>query len=212
MFLQAVALILGLAAGPIQAEMPPPPADGVARPVPPVTEDELVLGDIDAPVTIIAYTSLVCRNCAAWHEEVLPRIIETEIATGRARLVYRQLPTDPRAISEVATGIVQCAVRENRMNVAGALFDAQQTMIDGGPVMDWYLAGIEASGRNRTEIEACLADPATIPALRAVRASGIAAGVTTMPEFFVNGSLVASGALDHLQRATEAAISESPTL
>ena len=49
MFLQAVALILGLAAGPIQAEMPPPPADGVARPVPPVTEDELVLGDIDAP-------------------------------------------------------------------------------------------------------------------------------------------------------------------
>ena len=35
---------------------------------------EMAIGDKDAPVTMVEYSSLGCSHCAAFHKDTLPRI------------------------------------------------------------------------------------------------------------------------------------------
>ena len=64
-----------------------------------VGEDEHVLGDPDAPITIIEYSSLTCPHCASFHNDTLPKLKEEWIETGKAKLVYRHYPLDRLALA-----------------------------------------------------------------------------------------------------------------
>ena len=77
----------------------------------------------------------------------------------------------------------------------------QAAIIDGAPLADWYAAGVAASGRTQAEIDACLADPATLNGIRAEIAGATAAGVQGTPSFFVNGRAVSDTSLDGLSAA-----------
>ena len=68
---------------------------------------EQVLGDPDAPVTMIEYASLTCPHCAQFHTDVLPELKERYIATGKVRLIYRDFPLDERAL--MAAALAHCA-------------------------------------------------------------------------------------------------------
>jgi len=209
MSLHSVLLTALLAFAPAQ-DVPPPetsPAAVAATSVPEVTPDELILGPIDAPVTLIAYISAICPNCAKWHAEVLPRIIENQIATGRIRLVLRQAPTRPAIVSEPAAGIVYCASSDKRVDVIAALFENLPAMEeDRLSVLDWHLVGVASSGRTREEMDTCLADTATLLAVRSVADGAIAGGALSVPAFFVNGTLVSDDSVDGLEAAIEAAM------
>ncbi|MBK1669948.1 hypothetical protein CKO28_18090 [Rhodovibrio sodomensis] len=64
-----------------------------------VGENEHVLGDPDAPITIIEYSSLTCPHCASFHNNTLPKLKEQWIETGKAKLVYRHYPLDRLALA-----------------------------------------------------------------------------------------------------------------
>lgn len=49
------------------------------------------LGNPNAPVTILEFSDFLCTACAFHVEETEPQIIETYVASGRARIVYRHL-------------------------------------------------------------------------------------------------------------------------
>ena len=49
-----------------------------------IKKDDLVLGDINSPITIIEYASLSCSHCSNFHKNTLPQIIEEYINTGKA--------------------------------------------------------------------------------------------------------------------------------
>lgn len=211
MLINVFGLMAALAFAPVQDLAPvveaPSAADVVLSPIPEVTDDELVLGEADAPVTIVQYTSMDCLGCAAWHSDVLPEVIGRQIASGRARYVMRQFPTNPVQVSSIAAGIIRCSVKERQMNVAGALFQNLPALrSDEMWDLDWYLTGIAVSGRTREEIEACLTDPATLTSVRAVTQGALAAGVASVPAFFVNGTLMSDGSAESLNTAVEAAL------
>ena len=48
-----------------------------------------VMGDRNAPITMIEYASLTCPHCAAFNSMVLPDIEKKWIATGKVKLIYR---------------------------------------------------------------------------------------------------------------------------
>src|SRR3990170_8669679 len=68
----------------------------------PLFDDDRILGDAAAPVTILEYSSLTCPHCAAFHRETLPRVKTEWIDSGRARLVYRHYPLDQVALRAAA--------------------------------------------------------------------------------------------------------------
>ena len=47
-----------------------------------VTEDDFVVGDKNAPVTIIEYASLSCSHCANFHNNTLEDLIKEYVDTG----------------------------------------------------------------------------------------------------------------------------------
>lgn len=188
----------------------PPPAP---QPIPEIMDNELILGEADAPATLVVYSSLVCTQCAAWHIEGLPRVIAAQIAEGELRLVTRFVPTEPDQLSAVASGIVRCAVKDNQMNVAGALFENLPALFDGTmDAMNWQLAGVAASGRTREEIVACLQAPETMQAVRDDSEAAAAAGLVGVPTFFLNGEVMTIVTAESIAAATAAALPTPETV
>lgn len=62
------------------------------------TARDRVLGDADAPVSIIEYSSLTCPHCASFHAGPLKDLKAQYIAPGKLKLVYRDFPTDGLAL------------------------------------------------------------------------------------------------------------------
>ena len=195
--IRSLLLMLALVAAPLSASAQ------TASGLPAVSAADRVLGRADAPVTVIEYASFVCNHCAHWHTTVLPSFKARFIDTGQVRLVYRNLPTPPAQVAARAAGIARCAVPARFFDVASSFMTGQQAIIDGAPLADWYAAGVAASGRTQAQIDACLADPATLNGIRAEVAGASAAGVQGTPSFFVNGRAVADTSLAGLSAAIQ---------
>ena len=195
--IRSLLLMLALVAAPLSASAQ------TASGLPAVSATDRVLGRADAPVTVIEYASFVCNQCANWHTTVLPSFKARFIDTGQVRLVYRNLPTPPAQVAARAAGIARCAVPARFFDVASSFMTGQQAIIDGAPLADWYAAGVAASGRTEAQIDACLADPATLNGIRAEVAGASAAGVQGTPSFFVNGRAVADTSLAGLSAAIQ---------
>ena len=193
--LRRLFLVLALVAAPLSASAQ------TASGLPAVSASDRMLGRADAPVTVIEYASFVCSHCAAWHTTVLPSFKTRFIDTGQVKLVYRNLPTNPGQVAARAAGIARCAVPARFFDVASSFMTGQAAIIDGAPLANWYAAGVAVSGRTPAQIDACLADPATLTGIRAEIAGATAAGVQGTPSFFVNGRAVADTSLDGLSAA-----------
>lgn len=169
----------------------------------PVTSADRILGRVDAPVTVVEYGSFTCSHCGDWHEAVYPGFKARFVDTGQARFVFRDLPTPPVQVAAQAAAIARCAAPERFFDVADALFEGQAALFDGAPVANWFASGIAVSGHSEAQIEACLADPATLNSLRAGIEAANAAGVNSTPTFFVNGRRVDDNSLEGLSAAIQ---------
>ena len=67
---------------------------------------EMSIGKKDALVTILAFESLTCPHCAAFHAGAYKQLRKVYIDTGKVRIVYRDFPLDSRAF--LATKVARC--------------------------------------------------------------------------------------------------------
>ena len=172
------------------------------QPVPRVTAADHVLGNPDAPVTVVEYGSMVCPHCAEWQIANFYAFKARFIDTGQVRFVFRDMLTEPAEQAATAAAIARCGAPERYFDVLHVLFRWQATARNFGPVSEWYDRGIAASGRPEDQVRACVNDPATLSAIHAAMEGGIAAGVRRTPTFFVNGVI----AEDHSTAGLAAAI------
>ncbi|MBB4798634.1 protein-disulfide isomerase [Brevundimonas bullata] len=179
------------------------PAPAAAAPVPAVTAADRVLGRADAPVTVIEYASFTCSHCADWTNDVLPTFKARYIDTGKVRLVFRDLPTQPAQVAATAAAIGRCAAPGKFFEVAQHFMAGQAAAFASGDARDWYMGAIAVSGRTQPQIEACLADPATQQTMQRDVEGAIAAGVEGTPSFFVNGKRVADHSIETLSAAID---------
>lgn len=171
--------------------------------VPAVTAADRVLGRADAPVTVIEYASFTCTHCAHWTNDVLPTFKARYIDTGKVKLVFRDLPTQPTQVAATAAAIGRCAAPGKFFDVAHYLMAGQAAAFASGDARDWYLGAIGVSGRTQAQIEACVTDPATGQALQHDVEAAVAAGVNSTPTFFVNGQRAADHSIEALSAAID---------
>ncbi len=57
-----------------------------------ITDKDFVIGNENAPITIIEYASMSCSHCANFHTNTLPNIKKEYIDTGKVRMVFRDYP------------------------------------------------------------------------------------------------------------------------
>ncbi len=67
-----------------------------------------VLGDPDAPITIVAFEDFLCSHCQRY-KSTIDQLISEYVATGRARFEYRFTPVVHPSYSKIAAQLTECA-------------------------------------------------------------------------------------------------------
>jgi protein-disulfide isomerase len=151
-----------------------------------LTKEDHILGNPDAPITIIEYASLTCPHCAHFADDVLPELKKKWIDTGKVKLVLRDYPLDEPALR--AAMIARCAPRDRYYAYIDTFFAQQQRWVTN----DWRdalarLAMLGGMGKN--EFDKCLNDAALenkIVEERLIASKEL--DVNSTPTFFINGT------------------------
>ena len=198
------ATVMAVAPAAVAADTPSATATtATVAAVPAVTAADRVLGRADAPVTVIEYASFTCTHSAHWTNDVLPTFKARYIDTGKVRLVFRDMPTQPTQVAATAAAIGRCAAPGKFFDVAHYFMAGQAAAFASGDARDWYMGAIGVSGRTQPQMEACLSDPATGQALQHDVEAAVAAGVSGTPTFFVNGHRAADQSIETLSAAID---------
>ncbi|WP_033068118.1 thioredoxin domain-containing protein [Thalassospira australica] len=151
---------------------------------------EHVLGDANAPVTMIEYASLTCPHCASFHNEVLPEIKEKLIDTGKLKLIYRDYPLDGIALR--AAAIAQCAGEGRYFGVLGMLFKSQMTWARAQDPIASIKEVVRFGGMTSDAVDACIADQELIDGIVTSRMTGEQEfNVSSTPSFVLDGDTIA---------------------
>jgi protein-disulfide isomerase len=163
---------------------------------------ELVLGSVDAPITVVEYASMTCGHCAAFHTKVFDALKEKYIDTGKVRFVMREFPLDNLAAA--ASMLARCAGEGKTFPLISVLFAKQDewAFVRGDPKPE-LLKIAKQAGFTQESFEKCLTDQKLLDDISAIRARGADTfGVSATPTFFINGKKMNAGAtLDEFDKA-----------
>jgi len=184
----------GLAACSADVEAPFKPAS-----ITPFLE-EAVLGDPAAPVEIIEYASTTCGGCYQLHTTIMPELKTTYIDTGKAKLLYRVLPTSPAPVSAAGAAIARCAGKDKFHDVIADLYASQPDILSAAQSGDVQAELVKVGvrhGLSPDEVRTCVEDP-TVRAYTLKIASEAPAFVQGTPSLIVNGDYVENNSRDEI--------------
>ncbi|OKO82607.1 protein-disulfide isomerase [Bradyrhizobium sp. NAS80.1] len=157
----------------------------------PVSLPDMALGPKDAPVTITEYASMTCPHCAAFSEQVFPKIKSEYIDTGKIRYVFREFPLDIKAAA--GSMLSRCIANGDAAKyfaVTDMLFRQQNDWVLKNTTETLTRIGKQA-GLTQQQVEACLKDQALLDKIAADQkyASDVLK-VDSTPTFFINGEKI----------------------
>lgn len=161
-----------------------------------VSEDDVVLGQPNAPVTLIEYASSTCPHCAEFHEAVFDQLKENYIDTGKLRYVFREFPTAPAPVAVAGFQLARCggATPEQYFTRLGEIFRQQQAMFATGTMEGVRQKLIEiggAAGLSQEQVVQCISDEAGAERVRRIVEAGDRDfQVSATPTFILNGRKV----------------------
>ncbi|MBI2024709.1 MAG: thioredoxin domain-containing protein [Candidatus Harrisonbacteria bacterium] len=162
-------------------------------------DDDVILGDPNAPVTIVEFGDYQCPFCARFFAQTEPQIREEYIKTGKAKMVYRDFAfLGPESLA--AANASQCAAEQGKFwAYHDRLFETE--LADGrehnGNLNATLFKSLAAElGLDQTKFNSCLASEKYKDEIQKDYDDGIAAGVRGTPHTFINGKPI-SGALSY---------------
>jgi protein-disulfide isomerase len=96
-----------------------------------INANDIVLGDKNAPLTIVEYASLSCQHCSVFYSDGFPKLKEEYIATGKVKFIYRDYPLNQPALTAAMLALCQVkdkvADAEKYHNFIKVLFKTQES-------------------------------------------------------------------------------------
>ncbi|MCV0425966.1 MAG: thioredoxin domain-containing protein [Roseibium sp.] len=152
-----------------------------------------VLGDENAPVTIVEYASMTCGHCANFHKSTWPALKKDYVETGKVRFIFREFPLDP--VAAAAFMLARCAPADKYFEIVDIMFEQQRNWAFTDNPYQSLLDFSKQIGFTQESFEECLTNQGLLDAVNAVKDRGVGEfGVNSTPTFFINGEKV-SGAL-----------------
>ena len=183
-FLAVFGLLLA-GAYPAAAQAPKPTAADADRALA-VMKDDRILGKPDAPITIVEYGSLSCPHCAHFAVDVLPKLKEKWIDSGKVKLIFRDFPLDEPALR--AEMVARCVAPERYYPLIETLFETQEKWV---LAKDWQAALARIAllaGVGKKTFDPCISDKRLEDQVAQSRlTASTQLGVNATPTFFVNG-------------------------
>jgi protein-disulfide isomerase len=170
---------------PAAADSTPSPA--AAASLLAIGKNDRILGNPNAPITIVEYASLTCPHCAHFADEILPQIKKEWIDTGKAKLVLRDFPLDGEALK--AAMIARCAPPDRFYAFIDTFFADQDKWVEATDFQAALGRLAELGGMSKTAVDACLKNTSLENRILQGRlTAGKQLGVDATPTFFINGT------------------------
>ncbi len=95
-------------------------------------------GNTDAPITIIEFSDFECPFCNRFYTDTLPSIQSDWIATGKAKLMYRQYPLGFHPQAMPAARASECAADQGKFwEYHNTIFTNQASLATPGIFSQW---------------------------------------------------------------------------
>ena len=175
---------------PTQAIAPQPTEDTSPKQV--SVDDDPVLGDKNAPVTLIEFSDYECPFCKRHYDQVYGQIKKDYIDTGKVKLVYRDFPLsfhDPMATKEAVAA--NCAREQGGDSTYFKFHDEifKRTTSNGNGLSDDKVKTIASDlGLDTTSFNSCYDAQKLKDEVTKDIADGSAGGVSGTPGFFIGKS------------------------
>ncbi|SMX46381.1 DsbA family protein [Actibacterium lipolyticum] len=169
---------------------------------------DMVLGDADAPVTVIEYASFTCPHCATFHDNVMPKLKSEYIDTGKVKFVYREVYFDRPGLW--AAMVARCGGDVRYFGISDMLFDKQREWIGdgepGGIAQNLRKIG-KSAGLTDADLDACFADGDKAQAMISHYEDVMKEyDITGTPSIVVNGTLHGNMSYEDLSEIIDAAL------
>ena len=176
-------IFLGLMA-PLSADTPKvsaqPPKSYEVEPLP-----DISIGNPEAIIKVIEYSSLTCHHCAQFHKNVLPILKEKYIDTGKMQLIFRHFPIDGYALKASAVVVTLPMVRQ--FSLVNKLFETQERWTNKNCLEALaHISGETLEACRKNLENKVLTDRVLMARLKAEREMKIDA----TPTFVINGRVV----------------------
>ena len=156
-----------------------------------ITEDDFVIGDKNAPITIIEYASLSCGHCADFHSNTLGDLIKEYVDTGKVKIVFRNFPFNYPAL--LGSMVLHCIPRDVRYDYMNALFQLQSKWVvreNAKSTQELYKI-MQSGGMTKEEFDNCINNTELENnILQAVVAAQNEFNIRSTPSFLINGNLL----------------------
>jgi len=190
------------ASGAANPALAPTPTPAAAVAAPSVSSTDVILGDANAPVTLIEYGDYQCPFCAQFFSGAEAQIRSQYVKTGEVRMVFRdfafidRFPGVPAGANEShdAAAAASCAKDQGKFwEYHDALYNAKiADVAKGGSENDGFfnraefLALAQNVGLNAAAFTSCIDSGKYKAQVDADTAAAEAGGVQSTPTVFVN--------------------------
>jgi len=170
------------------------PTKQAAEPIKISIDDDPIIGNPDAPITIVEFSDFQCPFCARFHTQTLPSLLREYIEEGKVKLVFRDFPIQsihPNALS--ASIASECANDQNKFReMHDALFENQNNWnrletIDALSLFSQYASDMQL---DQESFNSCLNSGKYIPEIQNDLNDGRDYGVSGTPGFFVGNDQI----------------------
>jgi protein-disulfide isomerase len=149
-----------------------------------IPQDGVVLGEPDAPVTLVEYADLQCPFCAQWARETLPELVADYVREGQLRIEFRGLTFIGPESEDALRAALGAGEQGKFWNVADLVY-VNQGAENSGWVTEDFLRSVGEAVPGR-DVEQMLADGDSEDATAAIDEAAdaaAAAGVEGTPAF-----------------------------
>lgn len=173
---------------PTVAEDTTVPTPAPSNNTPAGVDDDPVIGDADAPITLIEFTDYQCPFCARHFTQTYGQIKKEYVDTGKVKIVLRDYPLGFHQHAQKAAEAANCAGDQDLYwEMHDMLFNTQATwssLADAVPTFKQYAKDL---GANASTFDSCLDSDKYKDEIAKDMADGAASGISGTPGFWIIG-------------------------
>ncbi len=156
--------------------------------LPVISSDDFVLGEQNAPVTVVEYGDFQCPFCGKFFKDTEPVLRDKYIKTGKVKFIYRDFAFLGQE-STWAANAARCAGEQGKFwEYHDYLYGNQRGENQGAFSKNNLKSFAAALGLDKEKFSVCLDSDKYLEEVKNQTKAGGEAGVTGTPTNFINGT------------------------